>query len=123
MRHPAPHCLKPSLLQRPITVVVVGCGGTGSALLTGLPYLHHALLAAGHPYGLHVSAVDGDRISATNCVRQPFTTSEIGLYKAQVLMQRLNVFHGLRWIAHPTEVRHGIDLPDCDFSVRVNFFL
>src|SRR6185437_15846886 len=30
-------------------VVVVGCGGTGSALIGGLPFLHQALLAAGQP--------------------------------------------------------------------------
>jgi PRTRC genetic system ThiF family protein len=96
-------------------MVVVGCGGTGSAVLTGLPYLHHALLAAGHPAGIHVYAADGDRVTETNCVRQPFTSSEIGLYKVQVLIQRLNLFWGLDWVALPTHVRCGRDLPNCDF--------
>jgi tRNA A37 threonylcarbamoyladenosine dehydratase len=52
-------------------VVVVGCGGTGSAVIGGLPFLHQALLAAGYP-GLHVTVADGDKVTATNCVRQPF---------------------------------------------------
>lgn len=111
------HRLKPWMLRSRISIVVAGCGGTGSAVLSGLPYLHHALLAAGHPAGIHVYAVDGDRVTATNCVRQPFTSSEIGLYKVQVLVQRLNLFWGLDWVALPTHVRYGRDLPDCHFLI------
>jgi hypothetical protein len=81
--------------NRHIVVSIVGCGGTGSQIATGLPYLHQALLAAGHPYGLRVFLIDGDRISETNCVRQPFSRSEVGLYKVVVLINRLNLFWGL----------------------------
>ena len=76
--------------NRHIIVSIVGCGGTGSHISTGMPYLHQALLAAGHPYGLRVFLIDGDRITETNCVRQPFSRSEVGLYKAVVLINRLN---------------------------------
>jgi PRTRC genetic system ThiF family protein len=76
---------------------VVGCGGTGSAIATGLVYLHQAMLAYGHPDGLHVTLVDGDRISRANCVRQPFSENEVGLYKADVLVTRINLFWGLGW--------------------------
>lgn len=79
-------------------IVVIGCGGTGSALIGGLPLLHQALIAAGQP-GLHVIVADGDKVSATNCVRQPFSESDIGLYKAVVLVNRLNLFWGLNWLA------------------------
>jgi PRTRC genetic system ThiF family protein len=68
-------------------------------MATGLVYLHQALLAYGHPQGLHVTLVDGDRISRTNCVRQPFSESEVGLYKADVLATRINLFWGLDWTA------------------------
>jgi PRTRC genetic system ThiF family protein len=105
------------MLRSRIQIVVVGCGGTGSAVLSGLPHLHHALLAAGHPAGLHVHAVDGDRVTESNCVRQPFTSSEIGLYKVHALVQRLNLFWGLDWVALPTHVRCGRDLPNCDFLI------
>jgi PRTRC genetic system ThiF family protein len=50
-------------------------------------------------------------------VRQPFTLSEVGLYKAQVLVNRLNVFWGLDWCAIPTHVRCGRDVPECDFLI------
>ena len=79
-------------------VVVVGCGGTGSAVIGGLPFLQQALLVAGYP-GLHVIVADGDRVTPTNCVRQPFSESEIGLYKSVVLVNRLNLFWGLNWHA------------------------
>ena len=79
-------------------IIVIGCGGTGSALIGGLPFLHQALTATGHP-GLQVVVADGDRISASNCVRQPFSESEIGLFKSTVLVNRLNLFWGLNWLA------------------------
>jgi PRTRC genetic system ThiF family protein len=85
------HTIHPELLRNTVNVMVVGCGGNGSAIATGLPYLHQALLAYGHPAGLHVTLVDGDTISATNCIRQPFGRSEIGLPKSVVLANRLNL--------------------------------
>jgi PRTRC genetic system ThiF family protein len=42
--------------------------------------------------------MDGDLISETNCVRQPFTRAEIGLYKSVVLASRLNIAWGTRWV-------------------------
>jgi PRTRC genetic system ThiF family protein len=79
-------------------MAVIGCGGTGSALIGGLPFLHQALTAVGHP-GLQVIVADGDKVSATNCVRQAFSESEIGLFKSTVLVNRLNLFWGLNWRA------------------------
>lgn len=103
--------------RRHIVVTVVGCGGTGAQIALGLPYLHQALLAGGHPYGLRVFLVDGDQITETNCVRQPFARSEIGLYKVVVLINRLNLFWGLDWEAVPHFARSGQDLPDSDFVI------
>ena len=45
------HTLDPQLLERPIRILVVGCGGNGSAIVSGLPYStrpcwHSAILAA-----------------------------------------------------------------------------
>ena len=82
-------------------VLVVGCGGTGSAIIGGLPYLHLSMLAQGHPYGLCVTVMDGDNVSPANSVRQPFSRAEIGLNKAIVLVNRVNIFWGLNWQAIP----------------------
>src|SRR5438552_19186141 len=54
------HTIQPDLLRRRVRVLVVGCGATGSAVVAGLPYLHQALIAYGHPGGLHVMVMDGD---------------------------------------------------------------
>ena len=103
--------------NRRVVVTIVGCGGTGAQIAMGMPYLHQALLATGHPHGLRVFLVDGDRITETNCVRQPFSRSEIGLYKAVVLINRLNLFWGLDWEAVPHFVHCGRDVPDSDFLI------
>ena len=75
-------------------------GGTGSAFASGLPYLHQAMRALGLQ-GLQVTLMDGDLISETNCVRQPFSRGEVGMHKSIVLASRLNQFWGLNWEAAP----------------------
>ncbi len=95
------HDLSPELIRRPVRVLVVGCGGNGSAITAGLPYLHQAMLVHGHRGGLDVTLMDGEVVSATNCVRQPFSQAEIGHSKAVVLVSRLNLFWGLQWHAVP----------------------
>ena len=86
---------------QPLRVLVIGAGGNGSAVLLGLPYLHQAMKVWGHAGGIHVMLADGDLVSETNCVRQPFAAADVGLNKAVVLINRVNLFWGLRWQAHP----------------------
>lgn len=85
--------------RRPVRIMVVGAGGSGSAIVLGLPYLHQAMRVWGHSHGLEVTVVDPDLVSTTNCVRQPFSVSDIGLNKATVLVNRINLFWGLAWRA------------------------
>ena len=80
---------------------MVGYGDNGAAVDAGLPYLHQAMLVGGHPGGSRVTLMDGDIISPANCVRQAFSSSEIGLSKAVVMINRLNLFSGLNWTASP----------------------
>ena len=82
------HHIHPELLKHRVRVLVVDVAGMEARWPQGLPYLHQALLAYGHPQGLHVTLLDPDIISPTNCVRQPFSQSEIGLYKSVVLANR-----------------------------------
>lgn len=85
--------------RQPVRIMVVGAGGSGSAIVLGLPYLHQAMRAWGHTHGVEVTVVDLDAVSRTNCVRQPFSVSDIGLNKAIVLVNRINLFWGLEWRA------------------------
>jgi PRTRC genetic system ThiF family protein len=97
------HALPSDLLgQKPVRVLVVGAGGTGSAIVMGLPYLDQAMRVWGRSSGLEVVMMDADTVSETNCVRQPFSVSDIGQNKATVLINRINLFWGTRWRAEPT---------------------
>jgi len=87
--------------RRSIRVLVVGAGGTGSAITMGLPYLDQALRVWGRFAGLDVVLMDADMVSETNCIRQPFSVSDIGQYKATVLINRINLFWGTHWRAEP----------------------
>ena len=96
------HLLPSGLLgHRALRILVVGAGGTGSAIVMGLPYLHQAMRAWGHSHGLEVTLMDGDAVSETNCVRQPFSWSDVGQNKAMVLINRINLFWGTKWNAEP----------------------
>ena len=91
------HTLPRDLLgQRAVRVLVVGAGGTGSAIVMGLPYLDQAMRVWGRSSGLEVVMMDADTVSETNCVRQPFSISDIGQNKATVLINRINLFWGTR---------------------------
>lgn len=111
------HTIHSELLRRRVRILVVGCGGTGSAIAAGLPHLQHALIANGHPGGLHVTLMDGDTISAANCVRQPFARCERGLHKAVVLVNRLNIFWDLDWEAEATSLGEHQSIEEIDIVV------
>ena len=102
------HTLPPDLLShRPVRVLVVGAGGTGSAIVMGLSYLHQAMRVWGYSHGLEVCIMDADTVSETNCVRQPFSASDVGQNKATVLINRINMFWGTNWSADPTAFDGG----------------
>jgi len=111
------HTLSPELLHRPLRVLVVGCGGNGSAIVAGLPYLHQAMLVYGHEGGMEVTLMDGDVVSPTNCVRQPFSQAEIGHLKAVVLVSRVNLFWGLKWHAVPEKFSSQTNVDRADIVV------
>lgn len=87
------------LLAKAVRVLVVGAGGTGSHVLTGLAQLDAAMIALGHPEGLDVTVVDSDTVSMANVGRQMFFPSDVGKYKAEVLVNRLNIAMGVHWKA------------------------
>lgn len=86
--------------QHPITVNLIGAGGTGSQVLTCLARLDTALIGLGHP-GLFVTVYDPDIVTEANIGRQLFSPSDIGLNKAQCLVTRINNFFGYDWRAIP----------------------
>ena len=82
----------------PVTVNLIGAGGTGSQVLTALARMNHALSELNHA-GLSVRLWDDDVISEANLGRQLFAESEMGLYKSVALINRANRFFGTNWKA------------------------
>ncbi|WDF66899.1 PRTRC system ThiF family protein [Sphingobacterium oryzagri] len=97
----------------PITVNLIGAGGTGSKVLTALVEMNHSLLALGHA-GLHVRLWDDDTISEANLGRQRFAQSELGLHKSVALINRANRWAGTRWRAET--IKYGLECinDDCN---------
>ncbi|WP_119790771.1 PRTRC system ThiF family protein [Flavobacterium anhuiense] len=90
-----PYLISPT---NPITVNLIGAGGTGSKVLTALMEMNHSLTALGHA-GLCVRLWDDDIVSNANLGRQRFAPSEVGLYKSVALINRANRFMGTNWKA------------------------
>lgn len=89
------YLLKP---YHPVTVFVVGAGGTGSQVVTNLTRMNMALQALGHP-GLHVTVFDPDTVTEANIGRQLFSEAELGQNKAMAIVTRINRFFGTTWVA------------------------
>lgn len=95
------HLIDAHLLDKRVGVHLVGVGGNGAQMATCLARLDIAMKALGHPYGLHVTAFDGDRVSEANVGRQLYSPADVGRFKAVVTLHRLNQFYGLDWSARP----------------------
>lgn len=94
------HVVSPVLTTplRPVSIVLAGCGGTGSQLLSGLARLNAALVALGHP-GLEVTVYDPDTVTSANVGRQLYSPADVGHPKAVIAVTRINQFFGLSWRA------------------------
>lgn len=84
----------------PVTVNLVGAGGTGSQVLSALARINYSLVALRHP-GLSVKVFDNDTITNANLGRQLFAATELGMNKAVALINRINRFFGTNWKAIP----------------------
>ncbi|MCH8552512.1 MAG: PRTRC system ThiF family protein [Natronospirillum sp.] len=82
--------------REPVQIILVGAGGTGSEMLARLVKMHFRLTALDMP-GLHVTVLDPDVVSEANVGQQNFWPSDVGLPKAQLLVERYNCAAGLGW--------------------------
>jgi len=103
------HLIEPHLIDRRVSVHLVGVGGNGAQMAACLARLDVAMRALGHPHGLHVTAFDADRVSEANVGRQLYSRSDIGRHKAIVTVHRLNQFYGLDWLAEPHTYEDAMD--------------
>ncbi|MEZ2336365.1 PRTRC system ThiF family protein [Mucilaginibacter sp. RCC_168] len=96
----AVHIVNKELLRpyNPVTINLIGAGGTGGQVLTALARMNQALISLNHP-GLMVNVFDDDTVTKANLGRQLFTTAELGLHKSVGLINRINRFFGTNWKA------------------------
>ena len=82
-----------------VQIMLVGVGGTGSALALSLGRLAYHARSKGTQIDL--TFVDHDLVEAKNVGRQYFCPAEIGYNKAECLALRLNLAFGLDVVAMP----------------------
>ena len=110
------HYLPAIFHNRPIRILLVGCGGNGAQMLMGLASLDTALRAISSR-SLAVTVVDDDIVSAANLGRQPFYRCDIGNAKARTLTERINLAHGPAWKAVHGRAPGAISLDSADILI------
>lgn len=100
MEKPIIHYIPDYLIEppHPVTINLIGCGGTGSLIAVRLARLDQALRQLDHP-GLHLTIYDGDVVESHNVGRQNFTINDVGQYKASCVVEKINLAFGLQWDA------------------------
>ena len=117
------HFTENSLINptNPVTVNLIGAGGTGSQVLTALARMNHALTELNHA-GLSVRLWDDDVITEANLGRQLFAESELGFYKSVALINRVNRFFGTNWKAE-TQKFEKDDLGKLQSSMKSEIYI
>lgn len=105
----------------PITVTLIGAGGTGSFMIANLARMNHCMIALGHP-GLQVSLWDDDVVTEANRGRQLFTASEIGLNKAVARINNINRSYGTNWKAIEDKLTYNAKVEISD-EARTNIYI
>lgn len=101
--------------QHPITVNVIGIGGTGSLILPRLARMDYGLKLLGHP-GLMVFSYDPDIVEEFNVGRQNFTDMDLGMNKAICITEKCNLAFGLLWKAFSRKFNLESSLKHDSFS-------
>lgn len=83
-----------------VTIVIVGCGGTGSHIAQAAARLAAHCRDAGGPQIL-LGLMDADTVEAKNVGRQLFSVADIGTNKAVALAGRFSAVFGLQVAAFP----------------------
>ncbi|GIK42424.1 MAG: hypothetical protein BroJett011_62570 [Chloroflexota bacterium] len=78
---------------RRVTIILAGCGGTGSYAALHLAQLAYA--ARGHEIEVSLVFVDPDTVERKNVARQNFAPAEVGQPKAVTLARRYSLALGL----------------------------
>lgn len=94
-----------------MTLILVGCGGTGSWLAPAIAR-YAKILMDSFDKRMTVVFMDPDRVEEKNIYRQNFCAAEIGRNKAETLAERYGLAWGLEIQAVPAKF-HAMILSDC----------
>lgn len=103
----------------PVNVLLVGAGGTGSQLITGLARINYALKLLGNP-GINLTVADGDTVSTSNVGRQLFSPADVGKNKAVVLVNRVNMFFGTCWESFPHDINDSSNINSGNANILIS---
>jgi len=95
-----------------VSIRLIGCGGTGSHLATGLGALTRELIDRGQACDLVF--IDGDKVEAKNVGRQLFSAGDVGRFKAEVLARRVGAAFNLPALALSRHVSTAKELTHKD---------
>lgn len=82
----------------PITMSIIGAGGTGSSFAAEMAAQNHALMELGHP-GIAVTLFDDDIVTPNNIGRQRFSNKDFNRFKSEIIIERINRYYGFEWKA------------------------
>lgn len=106
----------------PITITVVGVGGSGSMFLKELARVVYAYQKL-YRRKIVVIACDGDNVTDSNVARQAFGANEVGENKAHLLVSRINRFYGFQWLSKPTHFTYQKDDTSLYAELSSNFLV
>ena len=90
----------------PLSVLVIGAGGTGSEMVDALARLHYTMCEFGGN-GLSLAIADDDVVTAPNVGRQRFLHCDVGLSKARVLAERYGLLYDMNIIWADERIGRG----------------
>jgi PRTRC genetic system ThiF family protein len=96
-----------------VYITLVGCGGTGSHIASGLVSIAQAL--RDKSIAVNMVFIDPDRVESKNVGRQLFSRGDVGEAKAEVLAGRLNAAFGERIMAYVRGI-DGLDTCTAQFD-------
>ena len=86
-----------------ITIAVIGAGGTGSAFIKELIGIS-ILLKSIKDKNIKVIVIDPAKVKESNLGRQNFYPEDIGQFKAETLVKRINRNYAFKWIYENTAI-------------------
>ncbi len=100
-----------------ITINLIGCGGTGTHVLSNLAMINYSLIKLDRQ-PLFVRVWDPDIVSEHNIGRQSFSPADEGMPKAEVLVTRFNRFYGFNWLSINDYFRLGGEMDRQDMGAN-----